>query len=157
VTIRYLVFLLFALPGGCAFAQSAGCAGRDIDAADLAVPFKWRDKTCAGVTAGFSDIAGSFVELSNSANNALHLRETLNLSVQYGERLRRVELGFDRPLFGRALEVGFTIYGQRFNYNQGRESSVFAFQRNIPLFQPLDANNFLRYVSYNFGGTVFVH
>jgi len=71
-------------------------------------------------------------------------------------RLRRLQFGFDRPsLFGKPIQTGFTIYGQRFNYNQGRESSIFAFQRDIPLFSQARPEDLLNYVSHAYGGTVF--
>jgi len=68
-----------------------------------------------------------------------------------------VQLGFDKAsLFGRPIEIGATVYGQRFHYNQGRESSIFAFQRNIPEFNEIGKDNLQNYISHSYGVTAFV-
>src|SRR5260370_26442777 len=53
------------------------------------------------------------------------------------------------------IRTGFPIYGQRFNYAQARESSIFAFQRNIPLFNQARPEDLLNYVSHGYGATAF--
>src|SRR5260370_35809417 len=112
---------------------------------------------CVRLTGGYSSLSGSFVGLSYSRRNLFHLGETLSLTSQYGVRVRRVQLGFDKAsLFGKPIETGAAVYGQRFHYNQGRESSIFAFQRNIPEFNEIVKDNLLNYVSHSYGVTGFV-
>jgi outer membrane protein insertion porin family len=132
------------------------CASGDSNAVDL-LRLEWRVKNCAVLRSGFSDISGSFVGLSYSTRNVLHLGETLSLGSEYGVRRRRMEFGFDQPsLFGAPIHAGLTVYGQRFQYNQARESSIFAFQRDIPAFNQFTADARLDYVSHSYGGTAFV-
>ena len=106
---------------------------------------------------GVSEISGSFIGLSYSTNNFLGLGETLSLSSQLGTRLRQVQFGFTEPyLFDKPIQSGFTLYVNRFNYNQGTEASILAGQNLVPLFNQLGAQNLLNYVSNGYGGTVFV-
>ena len=135
--------------------QSDGgvCVGRDIN--EINIPLQWHAKNCLLLHGGFSDVSGSFIGLSYSTRNFLRLGEILSLSSEYGVRRRRVQFGFDKSsLFGTPVQAGFTVYGQRFHYDQARESSVFAFQREIPEFNPLVGDR-LDYVSHSYGGTAF--
>jgi len=133
------------------------CIGRDNNAIELAPHFKWMGKNCVRLTGGYSSLAGSFVDLSYSTRNLLHAGETLSVSSEYGVRMRSVQLSFDKAsLFGKPIETGAAIYAQRFHYNQGREASIFAVQRNIPEFNKIDKNNLLNYISHSNGVTAFV-
>ncbi|MBV8817050.1 MAG: outer membrane protein assembly factor BamA, partial [Acidobacteriaceae bacterium] len=124
---------------------------------DLTVKVKERGKNSIQLNGGVSGISGSFVGFSYSTNNFLGLGETLSLSSQLGTRLRSVQLGFTEPyLFDKPVQTGFTIYTQRFDYNQAREASILTGQNLIPLYNQLGANNLLNYVSNGYGGTVFV-
>jgi outer membrane protein insertion porin family len=153
-----------ALSGISAFAQSqtpdpriTPCLDPDTNAAELTLHFKRMGNNCVRLTGGYASLAGSFVGLSYSTRNLLHLGETLSLSSQYGVRTRRVQLGFNKAsLFGQPIGTGATFYGQRSHYNQGRESSIFAFQRAIPEFNELGKDNLLNYVSHSYGVTAFV-
>ena len=112
---------------------------------------------CLGVTGGFSGEAGSFAGLAVSARDQVGLGETIEADVQYGVRLRRVQLGFTEPIFqAKRLEAGFTVYGQRFQYDQARDASILAFSRDISEFDSFGADNLLKYVSHNYGGTAFL-
>jgi outer membrane protein insertion porin family len=142
-------------PGQAPQPRGRTCASGDANAVDL-LHLQWRAKNCVLLYGGFSNIPGSFIGLSYFARNFLHLGETLSLSSEYGVRRRSVELGFNKPsLFGTPIQTGFTVYGQRFQFNQTRESSVFAFKRDIPEFNQLPPDDRLNYVSYSYGGTVF--
>ena len=106
---------------------------------------------------GVSGISGSFVGFSYATNNFLGLGETLSLTSQLGTRLRSVQFGFTEPyLFDRPIQTGFTLYTQRFNYNQAREASILTGQNLIPLYNNLGTQNLLNYVSNGYGGTVFM-
>jgi outer membrane protein insertion porin family len=74
-----------------------------------------------------------------------------------GDRLRNVTFGFTEPyLFDRPISAGFTVYTQRFNYDQAREVSLFSGRNLIPLYEAIGRENLLNYVSNGWGGTVFV-
>lgn len=78
--------------------------------------------------------------------------KTLNVAGELSMRRRRVQIGFIAPaLLGKRLETGFTIYGQRFQYDQGRESSILAFDRDIPMFTQFAPDNVMNYVAYSYG------
>jgi len=124
---------------------------------DITLKVKERGKNSIQLNGGVSGIAGSFIGASYSTNNFLGLGETLSLSSQLGTRLRQVQFGFTEPyLFDKPLQSGFTLYTNRFNYDQAREASILSGQNLIPLFNSLGTNNLLNYVSNGYGGTVFV-
>ncbi|MGI8746232.1 MAG: outer membrane protein assembly factor BamA [Bryobacteraceae bacterium] len=124
---------------------------------DLTVKVKERGKNSIQLNGGVSGISGSFVGFSYSTNNFLGLGETLSLSSQLGTRLRSVQFGFTEPyLFDKPIQTGFTLYTQRFSYDQGREASILSGQNLIPLYNSLGQNNLLNYVSNGYGGTVFL-
>jgi outer membrane protein insertion porin family len=124
---------------------------------DLTVKVKERGKNSIQLNGGVSGISGSFVGFSYATNNFLGLGETLSLSSQLGSRMRSVQFGFTEPyLFDKPIQTGFTLYTQRFNYDQGREASILSGQNLIPLFNSLGKDNLLNYVSNGYGATVFV-
>ncbi len=127
------------------------------DTVDLKLNLKERGKNSIQLNGGVSGIAGSFVGLSYSTNNFLGLGETLSLSSQLGTRLRSVQFGFTEPyLFDKPIQTGFTLYTQRFNYDQAREASILSGQNLIPLYNQLGSQNLLNYVSNGYGATVFM-
>ena len=108
---------------------------------------KERGKNSIQLNGGVSGIAGSFVGLSYSTNNFLGLGETLSLSSQIGTRLDQVQFGFTEPyLFDKPIQTGFTVYVNRFNYNQAQEASILSGTNLIPLFNQLGTQNLLNYV-----------
>ncbi len=123
---------------------------------DITLKVKERGKNTIGLTGGVSGIAGSFVGLNYSTNNFMGLGETLSISSQLGTRIRDVTLGFTEPYFlDRPIQVGFTVFFQRFNYDQGREASILYGENLIPLFQQEGTQNLLNYTSDTRGFTVF--
>jgi outer membrane protein insertion porin family len=116
---------------------------------------KERGKNTVQLSGGVSGISGSFLGFSYSTNNFLGLGETLSLSTQVGTRTDDVTLGFTEPYFlDRPLQLGFSVFLQRFNYNQAREASVLAGTNLIPLYNNLGTQNLLNYVSNSRGFTV---
>jgi outer membrane protein insertion porin family len=112
---------------------------------------------CFRLDGGFSGVPGSFVRAGYSHSNLLHLGETLSLSAEVGVRLREIQLSFLKPsLLDKPIQTSLTLYGRRFSYNQDRESSIFAFQPDIPLFNQYPQDDLLRYVSNGYGLTGFV-
>jgi len=127
------------------------------DTVDLTLKVKERGKNSVQLNGGVSGISGSFIGFSYSTNNFLGLGETLSINSQLGTRLRSVQFGFTEPyLFDKPIQTGFTLYTQRFNYDQAREASILSGQNLIPLYQQLGTQNLLNYVSNGYGGTVFV-
>jgi outer membrane protein insertion porin family len=123
---------------------------------DLTLKVKERGKNTVQLSGGVSGISGSFLGFSYSTNNFLGLGETLSLSTQIGTRVRDITLGFTEPYFlDRPLQVGVTVFMQRFNYDQAREASVLAGANLIPLYNSLGTQNLLNYVSNSRGFTVF--
>ena len=124
---------------------------------DLLLKLKERGKNSIQLNGGVSGIAGSFIGFSYSTNNFLGLGETLSLESQLGDRLRSVTFGFTEPyLFDKPIQAGFTVYYQRFNYNQAREASIFSGQNLIPYYSAFGGNNLLNYISNGRGFTTFV-
>ena len=127
------------------------------DTVDITLKVKERGKNTVGLTGGVSGIAGSFIGFNYSTNNFLGLGETLSIDSQLGSRLRNVTFGFTEPYFlDRPIQLGFTVFTQRFNYDQGREVSLFTGQNLIPYFQALGTQNLLNYVQNSYGFTTFV-
>ena|SRR5579884_1432613 len=127
------------------------------DTVDVTLKVKERGKNSIQLNGGVSAIAGSFIGLSYATNNFLGLGETLSLSSQLGTMLRSVQFGFTEPyLLDKPIQTGFTLYTQRFNYDQARQASILTGQNLIPLYNQLGQQNLLNYVSNGYGGTVFM-
>lgn len=124
---------------------------------DITLKVKERGKNSVQLNGGVSGIAGSFVGFGYSTNNFLGLGETLSINSQLGDRVRDVTFGFTEPyLFDRPIQAGFTIFMQRFNYDQAREVSLLSGRNLIPLYQSLGQQNLLNYVSNGAGFNIFV-
>jgi outer membrane protein insertion porin family len=118
---------------------------------------KERGKNAIQLNGGVSGIAGSFIGASYSTANFLGLGETLSLSSQLGTRLREVRFGFTEPyLLDHAVQAGFTLYIQRYDYNQAQEASILAGTNLISYYNSLGTQNLLNYIQNGYGGTVFV-
>ncbi|MGB0037193.1 MAG: outer membrane protein assembly factor BamA [Candidatus Acidiferrales bacterium] len=92
---------------------------------DIRLKVKEKGKQTISFNGGVSGVAGSFIGLTYQTNNFLGLGETLTLSGQIGDRTTNVTLGFTEPyLFDRPISTGFTIYANKFNYNQAREEGI---------------------------------
>ncbi len=117
---------------------------------------KERGKNSIGLQGGTSGISGSFIGLNYSTNNFLGLGETLSIDSQLGTRLSSATLGFTEPyLFDRPISTGFTVYFQRFAYDQGREASILTGRNLLSLYESMGSQNLLNYVSNGKGFTVF--
>jgi outer membrane protein insertion porin family len=140
-------------------AEEAANITRDTknDTVDITLKVKERGKNSISLNGGVSEIAGTFIGAGYSTNNFLGFGETLSLNAQLGDRLRSATFGFTEPyFFDRPLNAGFTIYLQRFNYNQAREASLLSGQNLISLYNSLGSQNLLNYVTNGYGATVFV-
>jgi outer membrane protein insertion porin family len=124
---------------------------------DITLKVKERGKNAIQLNGGVSGIAGSFIGASYSTANFLGLGETLSLSSQLGTRLREVRFGFTEPYFlDHAVQTGFTLYVQRYDYNQAQEASILAGTNLIGYYNSLGTQNLLNYIQNGYGGTVFV-
>ncbi|MBI5282330.1 MAG: outer membrane protein assembly factor BamA [Candidatus Solibacter usitatus] len=123
---------------------------------DITLKVKERGKNSISLNGGVSGIAGTFIGFGYATNNFLGLGETLSLNAELGDRMRNVTFGFTEPyLFDKPIQAGFTIYTQRFNYDQAREVSLFSGRNLIPLYNALGTDNLLMYNQKGFGATVF--
>jgi outer membrane protein insertion porin family len=126
------------------------------DTVDITLKVRERGKNSIQLNGGVSGIAGSFIGASYSTNNFLGLGETLSLSSQLGTRLREVQFGFTEPyLFDHPIQAGFTVYLQRFDYNQAQEASILSGTDLSSYYNALGTANLLNYVSNGYGGTIF--
>ncbi len=92
---------------------------------DLTLKLKEKGKNSIGLSGGVSGLAGSFIGLSYETNNFLGLGETLTLQASIGSRQRNLMFGFTEPyLFDRPLNFGFTVFNQKFDYNQAKELQI---------------------------------
>jgi outer membrane protein insertion porin family len=92
---------------------------------DINLKVKEKGKQSISLNGGVSGLAGSFIGLSYQTNNFLGLGETLTFSASVGDRQRNIVFGFTEPyLFDRPISTGFTVFSQRFDYNQQRETSL---------------------------------
>jgi outer membrane protein insertion porin family len=124
---------------------------------DITLKVKERGKNSIQMNGGVSGIAGSFIGFSYSTNNFLGLGETLSIDSQLGDRIRNVTFGFTEPYFlDRPMQVGFTLYTTRFNYDQAREVSLFSGRNLIPLYEQMGRENLMNYVSNGYGFTTFL-
>ena len=123
---------------------------------DLTLNVKERGKNTVSLNGGVSGFAGSFVGFGYSTNNFIGLGETLSFNVQLGTRQRAITFGFTEPyLFDRPIQTGFTVFTSRFNFNQGREASIFSGRNLIPLFNQLGQDNILDFRQSSVGFTTF--
>jgi outer membrane protein insertion porin family len=101
---------------------------------DLTLKVKEKGKNSIGLSGGVSGLSGSFIGLNYSTNNFLGLGETLSVSANIGNLQRDIMFGFTEPyLFDKPLQLGFTVYGRKFDYNQARQAAIFSGQQvNIP-------------------------
>ena len=101
---------------------------------DLTLKVREKGKNSIGLNGGVSGLSGAFIGLSYSTNNFLGLGETLTIQANIGNLQRNITLGFTQPyLFDRPLQAGFTIFAQKYNYNQARQSAILSGQQvNLP-------------------------
>ena len=97
---------------------------------DISLKVKEKGKNSIGLSGGVSGLAGSFIGLNYETNNFLGLGETLSVNASFGSRQRNIMFGFTEPyMFDRPLNVGFTVFTQKYNYNQAQQLSIQAGQQ----------------------------
>ncbi len=101
---------------------------------DITLKVKEKGKNSIGLTGGVSGLAGSFIGINYQTNNFLGLGETLSVSANIGNLERNLMFGFTEPyVLDRPLQLGFTVYTRKFNYNQARQANILAGQvLNLP-------------------------
>jgi outer membrane protein insertion porin family len=101
---------------------------------DLTLKVKEKGKNSIGLSGGVSGLAGTFIGINYATNNFLGLGETLSVSANIGNIQRDVMFGFTEPyLFDKPLQLGFTVFARKYNYNQARNTAVFSGQAvNLP-------------------------
>src|SRR5579871_714072 len=101
---------------------------------DLTLKVKEKGKNSIGLSGGVSGLAGSFIGLNYQTNNFLGRGETLSVAANIGNLQRDITFGFTEPYFlDKPLQLGFTVYGRKFNYDQARQAAIFSGQQvNLP-------------------------
>ncbi|WP_238325881.1 outer membrane protein assembly factor BamA [Bryobacter aggregatus] len=123
---------------------------------DITLKVKERGKNSVQMSGGVSGIAGSFISFGYSTNNFLGLGETLSIETQLGDRIRSATFGFTEPYFmDKPIQVGATVFYQRFNYDQGREVSLFSGRDYSQYYNQLGRDNLLNYSSNGYGFTAY--
>jgi outer membrane protein insertion porin family len=116
---------------------------RDVKAGtvDINLKVKEKGKQSISFSGGVSGLAGSFLGLAYQTNNFLGLGETLTFSANFGSIQRSLLFGFTEPyLLDRPISTGFTIFSNKYNFNQQKELSILAGQ-NIAI-NPALAQNY---------------
>ena len=101
---------------------------------DLTLKVREKGKNSIGLTGGVSGLAGAFIGISYTTNNFLGLGETLQVQASIGNRQRDLLFGFTEPyMFDRPLQLGFTVYTRKFNFDQAQQLSILSGQKlNLP-------------------------
>jgi outer membrane protein insertion porin family len=101
---------------------------------DLTLHVHERGKNSIGLNGGVSGLEGAFIGVNYSTNNFLGRGETLQVQISLGNLARSVLFGYTQPyMFDRPLQFGFNVFGNKINYNQARQLSIFSGQQlNLP-------------------------
>lgn len=101
---------------------------------DLTLHVKEKGKNSIGLNGGVSGLEGAFIGLNYATNNFLGRGETLNIQLSLGNLARSAMFGYTQPyMFDRPLQFGFTVFGNKYNFNQARQLSIFSGQNlNLP-------------------------
>jgi outer membrane protein insertion porin family len=92
---------------------------------DITLKVKEKGKQSISFTGGVSGLAGTFLGLAYQTNNFLGLGETLTFSANFGSIESSTMFGFTEPyLFDRPISTGFTVFSNKFNFNQEKELSI---------------------------------
>jgi outer membrane protein insertion porin family len=120
---------------------------------DLTLKVKEKGKNSIGLSGGVSGLEGSFIGLNYSTNNFLGLGETLSVSANLGNIQRSIMFGFTEPYaFDRPLQLGFTLYTSKYNYNQAEQEQLLLNQK-LNLSQAV-LNTLLNYTQSSTGLTL---
>jgi outer membrane protein insertion porin family len=96
---------------------------------DLTLHVHEKGKNSIGLNGGVSGLEGAFIGLNYSTNNFLGRGETLQVQLSLGNLARSALFGFTQPyMFDRPLQFGFTVFGNKYNFNQARQLSIFSGQ-----------------------------
>ncbi len=80
---------------------------------DVTMPIKELQRNNIQFTAGYSGYEGTFIALSYTTVNFLGAGENLEITGQYGARIRNYVFGFTEPyLFDMPVSAGFNIYNR---------------------------------------------
>jgi outer membrane protein insertion porin family len=80
---------------------------------DVSMPIKELQRNNIQFTAGYSGYEGTFIAWSYTTVNFLGAGENLELTAQYGARIRNYVVGFTEPyLFDMPISAGFSIYNR---------------------------------------------
>ena len=94
---------------------------------DLTLKVKEKGKNSIGLNGGVSGLEGAFIGLNYATNNFLGRGETLQVQLSLGNLARSAMFGYTQPyMFDRPLQYGFTVFGNRYNFNQARQLSIFS-------------------------------
>ncbi|HET7205621.1 MAG TPA: outer membrane protein assembly factor BamA [Terriglobales bacterium] len=97
---------------------------------DLTLKVKEKGKNSVGLTGGVSGLSGAFIGVNYSTNNLFGLGETLSVSASIGNLQRAATFGFTEPyMFDRPLQFGFTVFTQKYNFNQATQYQIFTGQK----------------------------
>jgi outer membrane protein insertion porin family len=101
---------------------------------DLTLKVHEKGKNSIGLNGGVSGLEGAFIGVNYSTNNFLGRGETLQVQISLGNLARSAMFGFTQPyLFDRPLQFGWTVFGNKVNFNQARQLSIFSGQNlNLP-------------------------
>jgi outer membrane protein insertion porin family len=101
---------------------------------DITLKVKEKGKNSIGLTGGVSGLSGSFVGFNYETNNFLGLGETLRIQADVGTQQRDLIFGFTEPYtFDRPLQLGFTVFTSRYNFDQLKQTSIASGQNiNLP-------------------------
>ncbi len=101
---------------------------------DITLKLKEKGKNSIGLTGGVSGLAGGFIGVNYETNNLFGLGETLSVAANIGNRERNVQFGFTEPyLFDRPLQFGFSIFSQRYQFDQAKQTQILTgTQLNLP-------------------------
>ncbi len=92
---------------------------------DITLKVKEKGKNSIGLTGGVSGLAGSFIGINYQTNNFLGLGETLSVEFNIGSRERNIMFAFTEPYaFNRSLQLGFSVFSSKYNYNQAELASI---------------------------------
>ena len=92
---------------------------------DITLKVHEKGKQSISFTGGVSGLAGTFLGLAYQTNNFLGLGETLTFSANLGSIQRSTLFSFTEPyLFDRPISTGFSVFSNKFNFNQEKQLSI---------------------------------
>ncbi len=97
---------------------------------DLTLHVHEKGKNSIGLNGGVSGLEGAFVGLNYATNNFLGRGETLQIQLSLGNLARSAMFGYTQPyMFDRPLQFGFTVFANKYNFNQARQLSILTGQQ----------------------------